>query len=77
MRQNSSDRNRNVMNRVMQVVGMAFGLVYVLAGSFVMYYKWLMIPLNNIGAYSLGILLIVYGIFRGYRAYTNLRDLIE
>lgn len=76
MRQNSSDRNRNIMNQVVQLVGLVFAMAYMLAGSFVIYYKWLMIPLSTVGAYSLGFLLIAYGIFRGYRAYTNLKDLI-
>ncbi len=76
MKQNSSDRNRQVMNRVMQLVGLGFALLYMTAGAFVIHYKWLMTNLNTAGAYSLGILLIAYGIFRGYRAYINLKDLI-
>ncbi|MBA4849688.1 C4-dicarboxylate ABC transporter [Emticicia sp. BO119] len=51
-----------------------FALVYIVLGYFVIKLKWLMVPLADNYAYGLGALLIVYGIYRAYRAYVSIRD---
>lgn len=45
----------------------AVGVLYVVMGGFVFYYKNFVVPLEDIVAYSLGTLLVVYGFFRVVR----------
>lgn len=73
-RRNSSDKQRQVFQRILQLSMGLFALVYVVLGYFVIKLKWLMIPLSDTLAWALGALLIVYGIFRAYRAYLSIRD---
>ena len=62
------------MNLVFQLSVGLFALVYMVLGYYVIKLKWLMVPLDNNIAWALGILLIVYGIFRAYRAYLHYKD---
>ncbi|WP_220275167.1 hypothetical protein [Emticicia sp. BO119] len=73
-RRNSSDKQRQVFQRVLQLSMGLFALVYIVLGYFVIKLKWLMVPLADNYAYGLGALLIVYGIYRAYRAYVSIRD---
>ncbi|MFN3848981.1 MAG: hypothetical protein ACK4NY_06115 [Spirosomataceae bacterium] len=77
MRQHDSNRTRQVVQKVMQFAGGLFALVYIICGYFVIKLKWFMTNLDEYIAYSLGILLIVYGIYRGFRTYQNLKDLMD
>lgn len=77
MRQHDSNRSRQVVQKVMQIAGGLFALVYIMCGYFVIKLKWFMTNLDEYVAYSLGTLLIIYGIYRGYRTYHNLRDLLN
>jgi cytochrome c biogenesis protein CcdA len=73
-RRNSSDKQRQVFQRVLQLSMGLFALVYIALGYFVIKLKWLMVPLSDNLAYAMGALLIVYGIFRAYRAYLAIKD---
>jgi cytochrome c biogenesis protein CcdA len=73
-RRNSSDKQRQVFQKILQLSMGLFALVYVALGYFVIKLKWLMVPLADNLAYAMGGLLIVYGIFRAYRAYLSIRD---
>ena len=73
-RRNSSDKQRQVFQRVLQLSMGLFALVYIVLGYFVIKLKWLMVPLADNLAYAMDALLIAYGIFRGYRAYISIRD---
>jgi hypothetical protein len=54
---------------------MAFTAVaYIVMGVFVIKRQWLLVPLTQTMAYAMGILLMVYGLFRGWRAYHALTD---
>lgn len=77
MRQHDSNRSRQVVQTVMQIAGGLFALVYIMCGYFVIKLKWFMTNLDEYVAYSLGTLLIIYGIYRGYRTYHNLKDLLN
>ncbi|MDO4225353.1 MAG: C4-dicarboxylate ABC transporter [Bergeyella zoohelcum] len=44
------------------------GVCYVVLGVFVMLNQWFIIPLQSISAYGLGVLLVLYGFFRIFRA---------
>ncbi|WP_018675167.1 DUF308 domain-containing protein [Riemerella columbina] len=44
------------------------GIIYIVLGVVVLVYKFFVIPLEDYVAYPLGILMIVYGIFRIVRA---------
>lgn len=73
-RRNSSDKQRQVFQRVLQLSMGLFALVYIVLGYFVIKLKWLMVPLSDNLAYAMGALLVAYGIFRAYRAYLSIRD---
>ncbi|UTA66284.1 MULTISPECIES: hypothetical protein [Emticicia] len=73
-RRNSSDKQRQVFQRVLQLSMGLFALVYMVLGYFVIKLKWLMVPLSDTLAYAMGALLIAYGIFRAYRAYLSIKD---
>lgn len=53
------------------------GIFYVILGVVVIIYKFFAIPLEANVAYPLGALLILYGLFRVYRAAKNLRRVEE
>ena len=73
-RRNSSDKQRQVFEKVLQLSMGLFALVYIVLGYFVIKLKWLMVPLSDNLAYAMGALLIAYGIFRAYRAYLAIKD---
>ncbi|WPO82361.1 C4-dicarboxylate ABC transporter [Chryseobacterium sp. JJR-5R] len=50
------------------------GLFYIVLGIVVMLYKFFFTVLEPGIAYALGTLLILYGIFRIYRAVTRIKD---
>ncbi len=47
----------------------AIGVAYIIMGGFVIKEKWFLTILEDNVAYVLGVSLILYGIFRVYRAY--------
>ena len=49
------------------------GLLYAFIGVFVMLKEWFLTELNPIAAKALGVLFIVYGGFRIYRAIVSIR----
>lgn len=57
------------------VLGMIIPIFYIGMGTFVIIEKTFMIKLKPEYAYSLGAILILYGLFRLYRAYTGINDL--
>jgi hypothetical protein len=50
------------------------GLMYVIVGSCIIYYQWFLTQLEVYVAWSLGILAILYGLFRCYRGYQLLNE---
>lgn len=44
-------------------------IIYVAAGVLTINYKWFLVELKPIVAILFGVLLIIYGLFRGYRGY--------
>ena len=50
------------------------GVFYAILGAVVIIYKFFAIPLEANVAYPLGVLLILYGLFRMYRAIKGLRE---
>jgi len=64
-------------NRFSQITPyvMAFtGLAYIVMGGFVIKRQWLLVPLTEVMSYAMGILLMIYGAFRGWRAYQALSE---
>jgi hypothetical protein len=57
---------RNIINIIM-------GILYAFIGVFVIMRNWFLMELEPWAAKILGILFIVYGIFRLYRAVQNIR----
>ncbi|MET3537431.1 C4-dicarboxylate ABC transporter [Chryseobacterium limigenitum] len=50
------------------------GLFYIVLGGVVIYYKFFFTTLEPAIAYAMGGLLILYGIFRIYRAVSKIKD---
>ncbi|WP_173426503.1 C4-dicarboxylate ABC transporter [Chryseobacterium angstadtii] len=50
------------------------GLFYIVLGVVVMYYKFFFTTLEPTIAYAMGGLLILYGVFRIYRAVSRIKD---
>lgn len=50
------------------------GIFYIVLGIVVLVYKFFVITLEPVVAYPLGILLIVYGVFRMMRAYYKYKE---
>ena len=50
------------------------GFFYMVLGVFVMYRKWFLTPLEDAVAYSVGALMVLYGIFRIIRAVYRIRN---
>ena len=61
-------------SQVTPYVMAATAVAYIVMGVFVIKRKWLLVPLTDIMAYAMGILVIAYGLFRGWRAYRALTD---
>jgi hypothetical protein len=57
------------------LLSMIIPLFYVGMGIYVIIEKTFMVKLKPEYAYSLGVILVLYGIFRFYRAYTYLNDI--
>lgn len=45
------------------------GIAYIIMGGFVIKRQWLLVPLTELMSYAMGVLLMGYGAFRGWRAY--------
>lgn len=63
---NLSDR-KNPWDLLKKMIHVIMGLIYILIGASVIYRKWFITELNTLVSYSLGLLLILYGLFRIYR----------
>lgn len=63
---NLSDR-KNPWDIVRKMIHIVMGLIYILIGASVIYRQWFVTELNTIVSYSLGTVLILYGLFRIYR----------
>ena len=50
------------------------GFFYIVLGIFVIAKKWFLTPLDDIIAYSAGLLMVFYGIFRIFRAVYRMRQ---
>ncbi len=58
---------------IRQYINIIMGILYAIIGGFVIVRNWFLMDLSPIAAKSLGILFIVYGIFRIYRAVKAIR----
>ncbi len=58
---------------IRQYINIIMGILYAIIGGFVIIRNWFLMDLSPIAAKSLGILFIVYGIFRIYRAVKAIR----
>jgi len=58
---------------IRQVVNIIMGMLYSGMGIFVIWKEWFLTELDPIAAKALGILFIIYGIFRIYRAIKAIR----
>lgn len=72
----SSEKNRQLYNKVVQLALGLMALFYVGLGVLVIQKQWLMYSLEKNVSYALGVLLIIYGLFRGYRAVQGLREML-
>lgn len=59
---------------VRAIVFFIFGLLYATIGVLILITKWFVVELDKTPALALGILFIVYGIFRMYRAIKSIRE---
>lgn len=59
---------------VRQYINIIMGLLYGFIGGFVIYREWFFTDLNPVASKALGILFIIYGLFRIYRAIKAIRD---
>ncbi|MDY3339309.1 C4-dicarboxylate ABC transporter [Riemerella anatipestifer] len=50
------------------------GVMYLTLGVVVLVYKFFVIQLDDYVAYPLGILMIIYGVFRVFRAIHNIKE---
>lgn len=56
-----------------QIINIIMGILYAAMGGFIMWKKWFVIELSDWAAIALGIIMILYGLFRIYRAIISLR----
>lgn len=56
------------------VANVIFGLLYACIGILAIVKKWFLVELSQKAALALGILFIVYGIFRIYRAVKSIQN---
>lgn len=61
----------NLGEGLKKVVYILMALFYIAIGGNIIYKKWFMVELSNESSWALGGLLIVYGVYRLYRAVTN------
>lgn len=61
------------MQMIRQVINIIMGILYIGIGVFVFWTEWFISELNPVAAKALGILFIVYGIFRIYRGLQAIR----
>src|SRR5690606_23283659 len=59
---------------VRQYINIIMGLLYGFIGGFVIYREWFFTDLNPVASKALGILFIIYGLFRIYRAIKAIRE---
>ncbi|MFA5620023.1 MAG: C4-dicarboxylate ABC transporter [Weeksellaceae bacterium] len=59
---------------VKQIAYIIFGVLYTTIGVLILWTKWFIIDLQKTPSLLLGILFIVYGLFRIYRAVSAIRD---
>ncbi|MFV0305926.1 MAG: C4-dicarboxylate ABC transporter [Moheibacter sp.] len=59
---------------IRQVINVIMGILYAFIGVFTIYRDWFLIDLSPYAAKALGILFIVYGLFRIYRAVKSIRS---
>jgi hypothetical protein len=52
----------------------AMGLMYLIVGVMVILYNWFIVDLDPLIAWAMGITVILYGVFRTYRAYTIYKE---
>jgi sulfite exporter TauE/SafE len=62
------------INKFRNVLYFVIGLSYIVLGYFVIKEKWFLVLIEDKIAYIFGALLILYGLFRIYRAYTMKRE---
>lgn len=56
------------------ILHIAMGLIYLIVGVLVIVRQWFLIELQPLAAWSMGILIIIYGAFRCYRGYIMYLD---
>lgn len=64
-----STKRRDPFKHLKTGLHAAMGLMYIIVGFMIISYQWFLIDLEPLAAWPLGILIILYGAFRGYRAY--------
>lgn len=70
----NSTKRRDPFKHLKSGLHAAMGLMYVIVGVMAIYYQWFIVDLEQLLAWGLGIVVILYGIFRTYRAYTIFTD---
>lgn len=71
MRAGSGDFKDSKFDLVMKLIGIIMSLVYVIAGALVITNSSALFNVPTSYAFAVGSLLVVYGLFRGYRVYTK------
>lgn len=56
------------------IANVIFGILYSFIGVMILLKNWFLIELDKKAALSLGVLFIIYGIFRIYRAIKSIRN---
>lgn len=52
----------------------AMGMMYIIIGIMVISYQWFILNLDPLVSWALGVVFMLYGIFRTYRAYTIYKE---
>ncbi len=70
----NSTKRRNPFKHLKAGLHAAMGLMYIIVGAMAIYYQWFIFDLKLFVAWGLGIVVILYGIFRAFRAYTIYKE---
>lgn len=64
----------NILLRLRFLLSLAIPLCYVIMGVYVMVEKIFIVKLKPLVAYSLGVVFVLYGVYRLYRAFGILKE---
>lgn len=57
-----------------KTLSLLIGISYIVIGGLVLLYKKFFLPLSNQGSLALGLLLVIYGLYRAYRALKYMKN---